>query len=100
MLRVAAGDVAAAERVLAPQLPRRLYVVRSRYTADQLHEVRDMFHAHHVDWGFEIWSYQGMTDDCQPRAEARLTRISPDLADWADSLPGGLLALFPAMTPG
>jgi hypothetical protein len=99
LLRVAAGDVAAVERVLGPQLPRRLYVVESRFPARQLKEVRDMFNAHHADWGFEMWSDEGLTADSQPYAEAWLTRVAPDLADWADSLPDGLLSLHPAMTP-
>jgi hypothetical protein len=96
---VAAGDVAAVERVLGPQLPRRLQVVESRYSARQLDEVRDTFDAHYADWGFEMWSCAGLTAGCQPYAEAWLTRLAPDLADWADSLPNGLLTLHPAMTP-
>lgn len=77
LLRVAATDVEAVERRLAPQLPRRLCVVRSQYTAVHLTEVEDMFHARHAKWGFELLSYKGMTRLCQPRAYALLTRVNP-----------------------
>jgi hypothetical protein len=99
ILRVAASDVDAVEAVLAPQLPRRRYVVRSRYTIAQLREVEEMFAIHNDEWGFESWSYQNLDSQCQPYAEAALTRVSSDLAAWADSLPDDLLTLTPAMTP-
>ncbi len=99
VLRVAAGDVDAVEQALAPQLPRRLCVVRSRYTAAQLREVEEMFWAHHAEWSFEAWSYQSLDAQCQPYAEATLTRVSTGLATWAATLPDGLLRLCPAMIP-
>lgn len=99
VLRVAASDVGAVERVLAWQLPRRLYVVHSRYSADQLREVQDMFAAHRAEWGIEVSSHQNLDTQCQPYADAMLTRVSADLAAWADTLPDGLLTLHPAMTP-
>jgi hypothetical protein len=99
VLRVAASDVNAVEAVLAPQLTRRRYVVRSRYTVTQLRDVEQMFAAHSAEWGFDSWSYQGLDSQCQPYAEATLTRVSPDLAVWADSLPDDLLTLTPAMRP-
>jgi len=40
-----------------------------------------------------------MTAQCQPYAEVFLTRVSADLAAWADTLPDGLLTLHPAMKP-
>jgi hypothetical protein len=99
LLRVAASDVEAVERVLAPQLARRLCVVKSRYTAAHLREVREMFDARHVEWGFESWTSEGMTAQCQPYAEVVLTRITADLAAWADTLPDGLLNLYPILKP-
>lgn len=99
LLRVAADDVEAVERALAPQLPRRLFVVQSRYTAAQLGEVADMFKAHARQWGFEEWGYEGLDASSQPYAFAALTRVSADLASWADTLPEGLLTLHPAMRP-
>lgn len=99
ILRVAASDVDEVERVLAAQLPRRLYVVQSRYSVAQLREVEDTFSARAERWGFEAWSYEGMDAQCQPYADVVLTRISADLAAWADTLPDGLLTLHPAMSP-
>ena len=99
LLRVAAADVDAVERLLAGQLPRRLCVVQSRYSAGQLREVADMFAAHAKEWGFEAWSYQSMDAQCQPYADVILTRVNGELATWADTLPDGLLTLHPAMTP-
>ncbi len=99
ILRVAAGDVDEVERVLAAQLPRRLCVVKSRYSAAQLREVENMFSAHAEQWGFEAWSYEGMDERCQPYADVVLTRISTDLAAWAETLPQGLLTFHPAMIP-
>lgn len=99
ILRVAASDVDAVEAVLAPQLPRRRYVVRSRYTAAQLRDVKEMFAAHYDGWGFEQWSCTNLDAQTQPYAEATLTRVSAHLAAWADTLPDDLLTLSPAMTP-
>jgi hypothetical protein len=99
VLRVAAWDVDAVEKELATQLPRRLCVVRSRYSAAHLHEVEDTLDARHAEWGFEAWSCRGLDALGQPYADAALTRVSDSLAAWADALPDGLLALHPAMTP-
>jgi hypothetical protein len=99
ILRVAASDVDAVEELLAPQLPRRRSVVRSRYTVAHMREVEDVFAAHADEWGFEGWSFQNLDSHGQPYAEATLTRVSSDLAAWADTLPNGLLSLTPAMTP-
>ena len=99
ILRVAASDVDAVEAVLAPQLPRRLYVVRSRYTAAQLREVEEMFAAHYEVWGFESWSCTNLDAQTQPYADAMLLRVTASLATWAENLPDGLLILTPAMTP-
>jgi hypothetical protein len=99
LLRVAAADVAAVDAVLAPQLPRRLCVVRSRYSTADLREVRAMFDAHHRKWGFSTWGCGALDAQCQPYAHVTLTRVSADLARWADTLPDGLLRLHPRMTP-
>lgn len=99
VLRAAASDVAAVERVLAGQLPRRLCVVHTRYTATQLREIEDMVNTHHAAWGFEGWSLHGLDAHGQPYAEVTLTRVNADLAAWADTLPDGLLTFDPAMIP-
>ena len=99
ILRVGASDVDAVEAVLAPQLPRRRYVVHSRYTFAQMRELEERFTAHHDEWGFETFSYQGLDARSQPYAQATLTQVSSEVAAWADTLPEDLLRLTPAMQP-
>ncbi len=99
LLCVAAGDVDLVEEALSWQLPRRLCVVHSRYTAEQVREVEAAFRDHAREWFFEIWSPNGMDADCQPYAEAHLLRVTDDLAAWVDTLPDGLVTLYPTMKP-
>jgi hypothetical protein len=99
VLRVAASDVDAVQEALSLQLPRRMYVVQSRYTRAQLREVEDVFSAHAREWGFENWSDQGLDEQCQPYADVMLTRVSTGMASWAETLPAKLLTMHPAMTP-
>jgi hypothetical protein len=98
VLIVAASDVDLVERILGPRLPRRLCVVASRYSADQVHEVEAKFAARSREWQLESWSVGGLDQDGQPYAFAELMRVTDDLADWADTLPDGLLQLRPSMT--
>jgi len=99
VLIVAASDVDLVERILGPRLPRRLCVVASRYSADQVRDVEATFATRHREWQFELWGAGGLDQDGQPYAFAELMRVTDDLADWADTLPGGLLELRPSMTP-
>jgi hypothetical protein len=99
VLIVAASDVDLVERILRPRLPRRLCVVASRYSADQVHDVEAKFATRHREWQFETWGAAGLDQDGQPYAFAEITRVTDDLADWADTLPDGLLDLRASMTP-
>jgi hypothetical protein len=99
VLIVAASDVDLVERILGPRLPRRLCVVASRYSADQVRDVEAMFATRHRQWRFESWGPGGLDHDGQPHAFAELMRVTDDLADWADTLPDGLLELRASMTP-
>jgi hypothetical protein len=99
VLVVAASDVDLVERILGPRLPRRLCVVASRYSADQVHDVEAKFATRHREWQFETWGAGGLDQDGQPYAFAELMRVTDDLADWADTLPDGLLDLRVSMTP-
>jgi hypothetical protein len=76
-----------------------LCVVASRYSADQVRDVEATFATRHREWRFETWGAGGLDHDGQPHAFAELTRVTDDLADWADTLPAGLLELRPSMTP-
>lgn len=96
VLAVAATDVDTAIRRLAPQLPNRLYVVRSHFSRDQLDQVGRALTAHADQWRLEVWGSE-IDAQAQPFTHAKLFRVTPDLADWADTLPGGLLRLEPSL---
>jgi hypothetical protein len=98
VLVVAATDVDAATQQLFPQLPHQLCVVPSRFTSAQLDEVRDVLRAHWRQWRLESF---GTSADAQaqPYITAQLFRVTADMAEWADTLPAGLLRLNPALRP-
>lgn len=96
---IAATDVDTVTRRLASQLPNRLCVVPSRFTRDQLTEVGDVLSAHARDWRLERFSGGGIDEHGQPFASAWPFRVTRDMAEWAGTLPEGLLRLFPAIRP-
>jgi hypothetical protein len=98
VLVVAASDIDAVQTALRPQLPDRLCVVPSRWTQAQLDEVRARFDHHHEDWALDTWG-KTIDEHAQPFIEVHLLRVTAELADWADTLPDGLLKLVPALTP-
>lgn len=99
VLVIAATDIDAVTRQLAPQLPNQLCVVRSRFTRDQLDEVRDVLHAHWRDWRLETFSIGSADEQAQPFTTAAPFRVTAAMAEWADTLPEGLLRLDPALSP-
>jgi len=98
VLVVAAGDVAAVEARLRPQLGESLCVVPSRWTKAQLDTVGDYLH-----YQWELWRLYGLglhnTDDGQPHMAARLVRVLPEIAAWAATLPNDILLLEPWLMP-
>jgi hypothetical protein len=98
VLVVAAGDVAAVEARLRPQLGESLCVVPSRWTKAQLDTVGDYLH-----YQWELWRLYGLglqnADDGQPHMAARLVRVLPEIAAWAAPLPKGILLLEPWLVP-
>jgi hypothetical protein len=98
VLVVAASDQAAVEQRLRPQLGALLCVVASRWTKAQLDETRDYLRDRHEQWHLLQWGPQH-TEDGQARMTARLVRVLPEIAAWAGSLPEGILALDPWLTP-
>jgi hypothetical protein len=98
VLVAAAADLAAVEARLRPQPGKSLCVVPSRWTTDQLDGVRD-----HLDQRWQSWDLYQLgpqhAEDGQPHTAARLVRVSPQIADWAASLPAGIVALEPWLTP-
>jgi len=99
VLVVAAADPAAVEAHLRPQLGPLLCVVPSRWTRAELQAVRAHLHAHHEQWNLYAWGGCTSTEDGQARITASLTRILPEVAAWADSLPAGILGLTPWLIP-
>jgi hypothetical protein len=95
VLVVAAADVDAVEAQLRPQLGPLLCLVPSKWTRAQLETVRAHLHAHHEEWNLYTWGYGPATDDGQARITACLTRMLPEVAAWAATLPSGILDLVP-----
>jgi hypothetical protein len=98
VLVVAAADRDAVEAQLRPQLGDLLCVITSRWTKTALNAVR----AHlHERW--EQWNLYGLGpatgEDGQTCITAQLTRVLPDIARWATSLPSGILTLQPWLCP-
>ncbi len=96
---VAATDIDAVTRKLAPQLPNRLCVVESRFTRAQLGNVRNVLTTHWRDWRLEKFAIGGADEQAQPFADAAPFRVTTELAQWADTLPAGLLRLYPLLLP-
>jgi hypothetical protein len=97
VLVVAAADLAAVEARLRPQLGRSLCVVPSRWTKDELDGVRDHLRQRWQSWDLYHLGPQH-AEDGQAYIAARLARVLPDIADWAASLPSGIVALEPWLT--
>lgn len=98
VLVVAAGDVAAAEACLRPQLGGSLCIVPSRWTKAQLDALRDYLRDHQEQWSIYGSGPQN-TDDGQAHMAARLVRVLPAIAAWATSLPQDILLLEPWLIP-
>jgi len=98
VLVVAAADLAAVEARLRPQLGTSLCVVPSRWTKDQLDGVRDHLYQRSQQWNLLQLGPQH-AEDGQPHIAARLVRVLPEIAVWAASLPSGIVALEPWLTP-
>ena len=97
VLVVAAADPEAVEARLRPQLGQLLCVIPSTWTKAELEAVGAHLLAHHDDWNLYAWGDMS-AEDGQARITARLTRILPEMATWAASLPAGILGLEPWLT--
>lgn len=98
VLVVAAADRAAVEAWLRPQLGNSLCVVPSRWTKDQLDDVRDYLHQRWQLWNIYQLGPQH-AEDGQAHITARLVRVLPEIAAWAAELPSDIVALEPWLTP-
>jgi hypothetical protein len=70
----------------------------SRWTRAQLDQVRDQALAHWRDWDIDTVS-ELRDEQAQPHIEIALTRVVTDAAEWADTVPEGLLVLRPCLIP-
>jgi hypothetical protein len=77
-------------QVFQDRAPRTL---RFHWTRREAEEVRNHLGEHWADW--TIYSI-GIIGD---HVEARLARVLPDMAAWMETLPAGILALEPWLTP-
>ena len=96
---VAATDLQAVIRHLAPQLPGRLCVVQSRCSKHELDHAHHTLAVHFDDWQLESLASAEIDDVGQPFIAASVTRVSRQLATWIDTLPPDLLRLDVAITP-
>jgi hypothetical protein len=98
VLVIAAADPHAVEAQLRPHLGELLCVVPSRWTKSQLDAVRDHLRAQSQAWNIYLsGGYNG--EDGQPYIRTQLTRVLPEIAHWAVSLPTGILSLDPWLRP-
>jgi hypothetical protein len=98
VLVIAAADVDAVEGQLRPQLGPLLCVVPSKWNRAELEAIDAHLHAHHEKWNLYEWGYGPTTHDGQAQITARLTRMLPEAAAWAATLPSGILGLEPWLT--
>lgn len=98
VLVVAAAAREAVEAHLRPQLGDMLCVVTSRWTRADLDAVRAHMQTRWEEWHiYELG--QSSREDGQAYLDAKITRVLPEIADWATSLPSGILTLDPWLRP-
>jgi hypothetical protein len=98
VLVVAAADIDAVEKMLGPQLPDQVCVVASRWTREQLDNVRVDLMQHWQDWTLETVG-EDIDEQAQACVEVGLLRVTSHLAQWAATLPDDLLRLVPSLVP-
>jgi hypothetical protein len=64
-----------------------------QWTRSEVEEVRNHLREHFAEWNIYL---MGIIGD---HVEASLTRVLPDMAAWLETLPAGILALEPWLTP-
>jgi hypothetical protein len=99
VLVVAATDVAAVESALRPRFDGRLCVVQSRWTRAQVDDVKQVLLGHMRDWMVDAVGSGAMSDSGQPMVNALLVRVTPAIAEWAETIDNDLLTLEPSIVP-
>lgn len=92
--------IAAEHPELVEQTDASVCVVRSHYTKQQIDEATDRLRAEQASRRWPI-SMTGHTasEDGQPRVNAQLAWVVPELVEWARTVPDGLLDLDVWLTP-
>lgn len=98
VLVVAAADPQAVEARLRPQLGPRLCVVPSRWTKREIDAVHGHLRDRWDDWNIYRLAVDTL-EDAQARVTAELTRMLPEIAAWAASVPPGILKLDSWLLP-
>ena len=98
VLVVASNEPERTEAQLRPQLGARLCIVPSRWSRQQLDAVRSDLHDQWREWRLDLM-FGHHDDRAQASVRVELMWITAELADWADSLPDGLLTLVPSLAP-
>jgi hypothetical protein len=98
VLVVAASDIEAVESVLRPQLKDRLCVVASRWSRRYLDEIHAHLLDRMLDWTID-WLSPTIDGQGQAGFTARLMRVTPEIADWAQDIEADVLTLEPALLP-
>jgi hypothetical protein len=100
VLVVAAEDPERAEQALRPTLDAALCVVRSRHTQAQIDAAWQRIHAEALAGRWLIGTHgHSATEDGQHQLTAQFAWLLPEVAEWATTVPEGLLAADVWLTP-
>jgi hypothetical protein len=100
VLVVSAEDPARVERLLRPEFGAALCVVPSRYTRQQIEGVARRLRVEGESRRWLISMHgSGVGGDGQPRLTVELARVVPAMAEWAATVPDGLLAVDVWLAP-
>jgi len=97
---VTAEDPGLAERTLLPLYDGGVCVVASRYTPQQLEQIRHRLHEEMRSRAWPITMHGDTSDaDGQPMLIVQLAWVVPGMVEWAATLPDGILYLEAWLRP-
>jgi hypothetical protein len=95
---IASEDPDLTRRRLGAALDGRLCVVQSKWSADQVREVRAALDANHDAWLLYSWGASA-GEDGQRQLTVKALRVTLGFAEFAAEVPDGLLAIEPWLKP-